>query len=205
MLYSFPAHFGNPALLCYRNLPYVLRIWRAHIGVTFLCFGNSQWCLYDTQSNSDWLFTTWSSVLEADWLLLADFNYLSPKRHFRGPGHWIWYYWYKVVSPCSLTYRWLIALQGPWHTLTKTAKKTSDLPCKLQLFRNCNRFYTAFYMCNNFHTSCLREIVAVTVVECKGLNAQLHHHAVKFYFYFVAQREFICTSLIITHCFSNQS
>ena len=123
LCYSFPAHFGHPALLCYRNLPYVLRIWRAHIGVNFLCFLNSQSCLYDTHSNSDWLFTTRSSVLEADWLLFADFNYLTkPKRSFEGTR--------------SLTMTLLIQScvslvfdipsthcpQRPSHTLTETAK-----------------------------------------------------------------------------------
>ena len=34
--------------------------------------GNSHLCLYNTQSNSDWLFTARSRVLQADWLILEN-------------------------------------------------------------------------------------------------------------------------------------
>ena len=34
--------------------------------------GNSQWCLYNPQSESDWLFNTQSRVLEVYWLVLGN-------------------------------------------------------------------------------------------------------------------------------------
>ena len=39
------------------------------IGIIFLCVGNSHYA-YITQSKSDWLFNTQSSVLQADWWIL---------------------------------------------------------------------------------------------------------------------------------------
>ena len=36
------------------------------------CIGNSQLCLYDSHSKSDWLFNTQSRVLQADWLMLEN-------------------------------------------------------------------------------------------------------------------------------------
>ena len=41
-------------------------------GIIFLCIGNSESCLHNTQSKSDWPFTTQSRlrVLQSDWLKL---------------------------------------------------------------------------------------------------------------------------------------
>ena len=38
-----------------------------NIGIIFCCIANSQWCIYNTQSKSDWLFNTQSRVLQANW------------------------------------------------------------------------------------------------------------------------------------------
>ena len=43
-----------------------------NIGIIFSCIGNSQWCLYKTQSKSDRLFIIHSRVLQADWLILEN-------------------------------------------------------------------------------------------------------------------------------------
>ena len=48
-----------------------LIIGHVHIGVIFYCIGNSRRCLYNTQTKSDWLFTTQSKILQADWLILG--------------------------------------------------------------------------------------------------------------------------------------
>ena len=45
-----------------------------NIGVIFYCPGNSQWCIYNTQSKSDWLINTQSRVLQADWLILETYD-----------------------------------------------------------------------------------------------------------------------------------
>ena len=42
------------------------------IGIIFLCIGNSQWCVYNTQSKSDWPFNTQSRDLQGDWLILKN-------------------------------------------------------------------------------------------------------------------------------------
>ena len=42
------------------------------VGIIFYCIGNSQWCLYNTQSKSEWLFNTQSRVQQADWLILEN-------------------------------------------------------------------------------------------------------------------------------------
>ena len=44
----------------------------AKTGIIFLCIGDTQWCIYNTQSKSDKLFDTQSSVLQADWLILEN-------------------------------------------------------------------------------------------------------------------------------------
>ena len=41
------------------------------IGIILYCIGNSQWCIYNTQSKSDWLFNTQSRVLQGDWVMLG--------------------------------------------------------------------------------------------------------------------------------------
>ena len=43
-----------------------------NIEVIIFFIRNSQVCLYVTQSNSDRLFITQSTVLQADWLILGD-------------------------------------------------------------------------------------------------------------------------------------
>ena len=48
------------------------RIGHANIGIIFLCIGNPQWCLYNNQSKSDWLFNTKSRVLQADLMILEN-------------------------------------------------------------------------------------------------------------------------------------
>ena len=40
------------------------------VGIIFYCIGNSQWCIYNTQSKPEWLFNTQSRVQQADWLIL---------------------------------------------------------------------------------------------------------------------------------------
>ena len=42
------------------------------IGIFFYCIGNSQWCMYNTQSKSAWLLNTQSIVLQADWLIMVN-------------------------------------------------------------------------------------------------------------------------------------
>ena len=43
-----------------------------NIGIIFYRIGNSQSCIYNTQSKSDWLFNTQSRALQADWLILEN-------------------------------------------------------------------------------------------------------------------------------------
>ena len=43
-----------------------------NIGITFYRIGNSQSCIYNTQSKSDRLFSTQSRALQADWLILEN-------------------------------------------------------------------------------------------------------------------------------------
>ena len=50
-------------LLVFGN--FACRIWSY-----LLVYSKSHWCLYATQSNSDWLFNTQSRVMLADWLIL---------------------------------------------------------------------------------------------------------------------------------------
>ena len=45
-------------------------IGHVNIGIIFYCIGNSQGCICNTQSKSDWLFNTQSIVQHADWLIL---------------------------------------------------------------------------------------------------------------------------------------
>ena len=45
------------------------RIGHVNIRIIIKCIGNSQWCLYNTQSKSNWLFNTQSIVQHADWLI----------------------------------------------------------------------------------------------------------------------------------------
>ena len=47
-------------------------IGHVNIGIIFLCIGNSKWCIYNTQSTSDWLFNTQSKVLRVDQLILEN-------------------------------------------------------------------------------------------------------------------------------------
>ena len=42
-----------------------------NIGIIFYWIGNSQWCIYNTQSKSHW-FNTQSRVLQANWLILEN-------------------------------------------------------------------------------------------------------------------------------------
>ena len=49
-----------------------LAIGHVNFGIIFYCIGNSQWCIYDTQSKSDWLFNTMSRKLQADWLIMEN-------------------------------------------------------------------------------------------------------------------------------------
>ena len=49
-----------------------------NMGIIFSCIGNSQWCLYNTQSKSDRLFNTQSRVLQADWMILELVNINMP-------------------------------------------------------------------------------------------------------------------------------
>ena len=44
------------------------------IGIDILCFGNSQWCLYNTQSKSGRMFKFKSRVQQADWLMILENN-----------------------------------------------------------------------------------------------------------------------------------
>ena len=43
-----------------------------NIGVFVFCIGNSQWCLYNTQSKFDLLFNTQSEVQQDDWMVLEN-------------------------------------------------------------------------------------------------------------------------------------
>ena len=43
-----------------------------NIELIIYCFGNSQLCVYNTQSKSDWMFNTQPSVLQVDWLILEN-------------------------------------------------------------------------------------------------------------------------------------
>ena len=45
-----------------------------NIGIIFYCIGNSQLCIYKTQSKSDWLFNTKSRELQADWWILENID-----------------------------------------------------------------------------------------------------------------------------------
>ena len=47
-----------------------MEIWHVCNGISFLFIGDPQWCLYKTQSKSDWRFNTQWRVLQADWLIL---------------------------------------------------------------------------------------------------------------------------------------
>ena len=47
-------------------------IGHVNIGIISLCIGNSQRCLYNIQSKSDWLLNTQSRVLQVDWLILEN-------------------------------------------------------------------------------------------------------------------------------------
>ena len=53
-----------------------------NIGIIFYCIGYSQWCIYNIQSESDWLFNTLSRVLQADMLILENFNHHDLARGF---------------------------------------------------------------------------------------------------------------------------
>ena len=48
--------------------------WIGHLnmGIIFYCIWNSHWCIYNTQSKSDWFFNTLSRVLQANWLIFED-------------------------------------------------------------------------------------------------------------------------------------
>ena len=45
-----------------------------HVNVwaIYLCIWDSQYCLYNTESKSDWQFNTWSRVLQAEWLIFKN-------------------------------------------------------------------------------------------------------------------------------------
>ena len=43
-----------------------------NMGTIFYCIGNSQWCIYNTQSRYDGLINTQSRVLQDDWLILKN-------------------------------------------------------------------------------------------------------------------------------------
>ena len=47
------------------------------------CIGNSQYCIYKTQSKSDWLFNTQSRVLQADRLILENNGKATLTIHMR--------------------------------------------------------------------------------------------------------------------------
>ena len=42
------------------------------IGIIIYCIGNSQWCIFNTKSNYDWLLNIRSRVLQADWSILLN-------------------------------------------------------------------------------------------------------------------------------------
>ena len=59
-------------LFFFRKMAQLPTIGNVNIGIIFYCIGHSQWCIYNTQSKSDWLFDTQSRVLQADWLILKN-------------------------------------------------------------------------------------------------------------------------------------
>ena len=67
---SVRSTFGLNLLLLLFAFTWLVSKWIGHIdiGIIFYCIGNSQWCICNTQSKSDWLFNTQSRILQADWL-----------------------------------------------------------------------------------------------------------------------------------------
>ena len=72
-----------PALQCMKTFRRFDMIWFSLLCFIFstracqrwnclFCIGNSQLCLYDSQSKSDWLFNTQSRVLQAGWLMMEN-------------------------------------------------------------------------------------------------------------------------------------
>ena len=56
------------------NVNFVIGTEIVHVNVwaIYLCIWDSQYCLYNTESKSDWQFNTWSRVLQAEWLIFKN-------------------------------------------------------------------------------------------------------------------------------------
>ena len=77
------------------SLMWWLALGHVNIGIIFCRIANSQWCIYNTQSKSDWMFNTLSRVLHADWLVLENNEKatLVINKTYSRSSRWLYKFW----------------------------------------------------------------------------------------------------------------